>query len=106
MNLAHKFFDIPEFDFEGEKKKFIENLDFLKSMSVQEQTLYKKWQEFNKDDYGIRRKASKFDPSYHRLRKLTDIYNKELTIREIESIDPVVEPQVTILPPLDNNLIL
>jgi len=91
LNLASKFFDIPEFDFEGEKIKFIENLDFLKSMSVQEQTLYKKWQEFNKDDYGIRRKANKFNSLYHKLWKPTDITNKELTIKEIESIDPVVE---------------
>jgi hypothetical protein len=90
LNLANKFFDIPEFDFEGEKIKFIENLDFLKSMSVQEQTLYKKWQEFNKDDYGIRRKASKFASLHHRLWKPTDITNKELTIKEIESINPVV----------------
>ena len=90
MNLSNKFFDIPDFDFEGEKKKFIENLDFLKSMSVQEQTLYKKWQEFNKDDYGIRRKASKFASLHHRLWKPTDITNKELTIKEIESINPVV----------------
>ncbi len=91
MNFSKKLFDIPEFDFEGEKKKFIDNLDFLKSMSVQEQTLYKKWQEFNKNDYGIRRKASKFNALYHRLWKPTDIYNKELTIKEIESINPVVE---------------
>ena len=91
MNLANKFFDIPEFDFEGEKIKFIKNLDFLKSMSVQEQTLYKKWQEFNKDDYGIRRKANKFNSLYHKLWKPTDITNKELTIKEIESINPVVE---------------
>ena len=91
MNLTNKFFDIPEFNFEGEKKKFIDNLDFLKSMSVQEQTLYKKWQEFNKDDYAIRRKASKFNALYHRLWKPTDIYNKPLTILEIESINPVVE---------------
>ena len=91
MNLPNKFFDIPEFNFEGEKKKFIDNLDFLKSMSVQEQTLYKKWQEFNKNDYSIRRKASKFNALYHRLWKPTDIYNKPLTILEIESINPVVE---------------
>ena len=91
MNLSNKFFDIPEFDFEGEKKKFIENLNFLKLMTVQEQTLYKKWQEFNKNDYSIRRKASKFNTLYHRLWKPTDIYNKELTIKEIESINPVVE---------------
>ena len=45
------FFDEPQFDFDAERKKFIDNLDFLKSMSVQEQTLYKKWQEFNADVY-------------------------------------------------------
>ena len=36
------FFDEEKFDFDKRKKKFIDNLDFLKSMSVQEQTLYKK----------------------------------------------------------------
>ena len=45
------FFDIDtEFNFEKEKQNFINNLDMLKSMSVQEQTLYKKWLEFNKDE--------------------------------------------------------
>ena len=38
------FFGEAEFDYELEKQKFIDNMDFLKSMSVQEQTLYKKWQ--------------------------------------------------------------
>ena len=33
------FFDEPKFDFDAERKKFVDNLDFLKSMSVQEQTL-------------------------------------------------------------------
>ena len=45
------FFDInTEFNFDKEKELFIENLDMLKSMSVQEQTLYKKWLEFNNDE--------------------------------------------------------
>ena len=55
------FFDEPKFDYESEKKKFIENLNFLKSMSLQEITLYKKWEEFNKDSYSMLQKASKFD---------------------------------------------
>ena len=37
----NSFFDEPKFDFNAERKKFIDNLDYLKSMSVQEQTLYK-----------------------------------------------------------------
>ena len=44
------FFGEAEFNYEAEKQKFIDNMDFLKTMSVQEQTLYKKWQEFNKDE--------------------------------------------------------
>ena len=47
--MLNKFFEVESFDFDKERKNFIDNLNFLKSMSVQEQTLYKKWQEFNKD---------------------------------------------------------
>tara|TARA_B100000214_G_scaffold232712_1_gene169874 strand:- start:5079 stop:6242 length:1164 start_codon:yes stop_codon:yes gene_type:complete len=90
LNLSSKFFDIPEFDFDGEKQKFVENLNFLKSMSVQEQTLYKKWQEFNKNEYNMRNKVTNFPKYYNRLWKPTDITNKELTIKEIESIEPEV----------------
>ena len=36
------------FDFDVEKKKFIEHMDFLKNQSVQENTLYKKWIELIK----------------------------------------------------------
>ena len=49
------FFDIEtDFNFDKEKESFINNLDMLKLMSVQESTLYKKWQEFNKDEYKMR----------------------------------------------------
>ena len=77
MNLSSKFFDIPEFDFDGEKQKFVENLNFLKSMSVQEQTLYKKWQEFNKNEYNMRNKDTNIPKYYNRLWNPTDITNKE-----------------------------
>ena len=90
MSLSNKFFDIPDFDFEGEKQKFIANLDKLKSMPVQEQTLYKKWQELNKNLYNMSQKASKFEPMYHELWRPTGIYNKELTIQEIENLQPHV----------------
>ena len=37
------FFDVEDdFNYQSEKKKFINNMDKLKSMSVEEQTLYKK----------------------------------------------------------------
>ena len=44
------FFDDVKFDYDIEKKKFIDNMNYLQTMSVQEQTLYKKWLEFNKDE--------------------------------------------------------
>ena len=33
------FFDTPKFDYDKEKELFVENLDMLKSMSVQELSL-------------------------------------------------------------------
>ena len=85
------FFDEPKFDFDAERKKFIDNLDYLKSMSVQEQTLYKKWQEFNADVYSMTQKASKFSKIEHSIWIPKDINNKEQTISEIEALEPYVE---------------
>jgi hypothetical protein len=78
----------PVFDFESEKTKLIENMDYLMTMSVQEQTLYKKWVELQEPTM-IQAKAqiaSYYDSQW----KPTDINNKELTIKEIESLDPYV----------------
>ena len=50
-----KFWDTGEetntetFDFHREKKALIDNLNYLFAMSVQEQTLYKKWLEWNEE---------------------------------------------------------
>ena len=79
----------PVFDFELEKAKLKENMDYLMTMSVQEQTLYKKWVELQEPNM-IQAKsqiASYYDTQW----KPTDINNKELTIKEIELLDPYVE---------------
>ena len=79
----------PEFIFEDEKKKLIDNMNYLMTMSVEEQTLYKKWVELQEDSM-IRDKstiASYYDWQW----KPTDINNKELTIKEIEELEPYVE---------------
>ena len=90
--MLNNFFDIKDdFNFETEKQNFVQNLDMLKSMSVQESTLYKKWQEFNKDEYKMRTKAHKFDIIKSKLWKPTDIMNYDLTVQEIEAIEPIVE---------------
>ena len=80
--MSNPFFDTDDFDFETEKRKFIKNLDFLKSMSAEEQTFYKKWVEVQQLSSYINKsgvaKAKIWTP--------TDINNQELTIKEIEQI--------------------
>ena len=85
------FFDEPKFDFEKERKAFVDNLNLLKTMSVEEQTLYKKWQEFNADVYSMTQKASKFKRINNSIWMPKDIDNKEQTIKEIEALEPYVE---------------
>ena len=84
--MLNNFFDIKDdFNFETEKQNFVDNLDMLKLMSVQESTLYKKWQEFNKDEYKMRTKAHKFDIIKSKLWKPTNIYDYGLTVKEINN---------------------
>ena len=84
------FFGEAEFNYDLEKQKFIDNMDFLKSMSVQEQTLYKKWQEFNKDEK-LMSQITSLDVISNQLWKPTDINNLEQTIQEINDMEPIVE---------------
>ena len=85
-----QFSDDKDFDFEKHKQKFIDNMDMLKTMSVQEQTLYKKWQEFNKSEK-LRSKADKLDQVQRQMWTPTDLSNKEKTIQEIQDLEPIVE---------------
>jgi len=82
------FFDdqYDAFDYEIEKKKFIDNLEKLKSMSVQEHTLYKKWIECR--DY-----KNRYDSAFNtkfKIWKPTDILDKSKTIEEIQNLKPVL----------------
>ena len=86
------FFGESEFNYELEKKKFIDNMDFLKDMSVEESTLWKKWEEFNKDPQFFMDRADTIDRLEKTIWQPTDIFNKEQTIQEINSIEPIVEP--------------
>ena len=72
----------PEFIFDDEREKLIENMDYLMKMSVEEQTLYKKWVELQEDS--MLRDKSTIASYYDWQWKPTDINNKELTIKEIE----------------------
>lgn len=78
-----------EFDFEREKKTLIENLEYLNAMDVEEQTLYKKWVELQTPSSINSR--SDFARYYDWQWAPTDINDKELTIKEIEELDPYIE---------------
>ena len=92
MMAFNDFFDDPdEFNYDRERESFINNMNMLKAMSVEEITLYKKWQELNKDAYKMVKKANKFFNAGYMLWTPKDIYNKEQTIREIEELEPFVE---------------
>ena len=89
--MLNKFFETTDdFNFETEKQNFVENLDMLKTLSVQESTLYKKWQEFNKEQ-DFHKFAYKFDVLQKKIWTPTDINNYDLTVSEIEALDPIIE---------------
>jgi hypothetical protein len=78
-----------DFNFDEMKQKLIDNLDMLKEMSVEEQTLYKKWQEMNKGGKMAKVKKKLF--SYkENLWNPTWLLDIEQTIKEIEDLEPYV----------------
>jgi hypothetical protein len=90
------FWDVEEdfsksFNYEENKRKFVENMNFLLSMSVEESTLYKKWEEWNKDIKSTYSRLSYLTSLYDELWKPTDIFNIELTIKELNKLEPYVE---------------
>ena len=98
--MSNPFFDTDDFDFESEKHKFIKNLDFLKSMSAEEQTFYKKWVEVQQ----LTNYINKSGVSKARIWTPTDINNQELTIKEIEQLKPTVVHVVD--DPIDSDWIM
>ena len=81
---------VEEFNYDEKRKELIDNLDTLKHMSVEEATLYKKWQEFNKEQ-DFHKYAYKFDVLRKKIWTPTDINNYDLTVSEIEALNPIIE---------------
>ncbi len=83
------------FSFDRERNIFINHMDMLKGQSVEEHTLYKKWKEIS-SYYNNTADLNKSSITECRIWKPIDIYNKDITIEQIHSIDPeiiVVEPE-------------
>lgn len=77
------------FDFEGNKKKLVADLDWLAKLSVEEFTFRKKWEEMklltdeiNGADWTRQVKAKIWAPS--------NLFDEELTIKEIDELQPKV----------------
>ena len=82
------FFDEPQFDYDVERNKFIDNMNMLRDMSVQESVLYKKWYEVNQQKFIDLLPKSRAVKA--QIWKPTDINNKEQTIKEIENLKPSI----------------
>jgi hypothetical protein len=80
-----KWADKPAFDIEAEKRAFIAHLDELKTMSVEEQTLYKKWYEITTHYASWHNKA---DIEKGKIWKPTDIQNYDQTVAEVKALRP------------------
>lgn len=84
--MGNEFFDAGEFEFDLEKSKFIKNIDYLKTMSAEEQTFYKKWVEVQSyKDY-----LNKSGVVKAKIWNPTDINNVELTVKELENLNPTI----------------
>jgi hypothetical protein len=85
----NKFFDFSEstFNFDRESSRLTDNMNYLKSISVKEFTLYKKWIECKeyKSLYNLstRTKSNIWFPK--------NIYDKESTIRELHNLIPKIK---------------
>ena len=86
MDALQEFFGIEAFDYNANKQKLVENLDFLKSMSVEEQTFYKKWIEVQ----DLNNYSSRASQVKAKIWTPTDIHNESLTIKEIQDLNPTV----------------
>lgn len=93
MKKMSKFWDSETdiFDYDKSKSELIHNLDYIAGMSVEEQTLYKKWVELNQDLYSSFSNINLYAEMYDKIWRPTDLFNKELTIKEIISLQPYVE---------------
>ena len=74
-------------DLERKRIELIEHLDFLKSLSAQQEVLYKKQKEIEKCNFD----ELKVEVLRDFLWMPSDLDNKEQTIKEIEHLEPSVE---------------
>lgn len=86
------FFEEDVFDYAAEKQKFIDHMDKLKTMSVEESVFYKKWMEVR----NYRSFMSKSEEVKAKIWRPKDITDKGGTLQQIRDLKPrilYVEPE-------------
>jgi hypothetical protein len=79
------------FDFEKMKTEMLDNLNWLKSLSVEEYTFRKKWEEMKE----MKDKLTESGVIKARIWSPKDLNDESLTIKEIEELNPVMKVIVT-----------
>lgn len=87
MSSPNDFFDVIEFDYELEKKRFVDNMNLLKSMDVREQTFYKKWYELQT----YRSLVANSSITKSKIWVPNDIQDEKETVNQLESMNPTIE---------------
>jgi hypothetical protein len=88
MNISsNQFFDVIDFDYEKEKKKFVEHMSYLKKMDVFEQTFYKKWVEVR----AYKKFIGKLSTVKAKIWMPSDINDEQQTIQEIQNLNPIIK---------------
>lgn len=77
----------PGFNIEKEKKAFIENMNKIKEMNVQEATLYKKWSEIRNEYKDYIDTSTNVRGKIWRPRNLLD---KQMTKEDFDNLDPII----------------
>jgi len=86
MTDLSSFFETDS-DHESKVQEFKDNLNLLKSMSVEEHTLYKKWQDIN---FRFSGHASNLRIVKNKIWKPYDIFDYEKTVDQISNIVPKI----------------
>lgn len=85
--MTNAFFELEEVSHDDQKKKFLDHMNFLRSLSNEEYTLYKKWVEVKEYRDVLHRsqmvKANIWQP--------TDLNDEKLTIQELSNLKPAIK---------------
>jgi len=88
VNNLSTFFDTTE-EHDIKTKEIVDNMNFLKSLTVEEYTLYKKWEDIN---YNFNQEVANLRLIKSNIWKPTNLDDESITVSEIENLKPKIVP--------------